>query len=61
MDPKPFYKSKTLGFSVLFVLISVANLVGFAEFDADPALVGIVEAVFFAVLRFFTSKPLGTN
>jgi len=61
MDPKPFYKSKTLGFSALFVLIAVANLAGFAEFEADPALVGLVEAVIFAALRFFTSKPLGAN
>lgn len=56
MEQKPFYLSKTLWFSALFVLISGANLVGFANFEPDPALVGIVEAVIFAVLRFVTSK-----
>lgn len=55
---KPVWKSKTVGFSLLFILISIANLVGFADFEADPALVMLLEAVVFAVVRYKTYLPI---
>ena len=61
MATKNWYKSKTLWFSTLFILVSLASLAGFADFEPDPALVGLFEALVFAVLRFKTNRPVGPS
>jgi hypothetical protein len=58
MGVKEFWKSKTLWFNVLAVLVFVASQFGFADFSPDPNVLAIVAAVVNLVLRFFTTKSV---
>ena len=56
---KKFYASKTLWFSVLFALVNLAGLFGYAEFvpgDDLAQYVSVGVAVVMALLRAFTNK-----
>ena len=64
---KEWYKSKTLWFGVLTVVVGVATAFGFAEFSPDPeqakligSIVTIAVGVINVVLRkYFTDTKLG--
>ena len=63
MDPnqKPWYASKTLWFNILFGLVAVAGLFGFADFEPTPQvteIVAIVVAVINMILRLVTKKAI---
>jgi len=58
MNKKP-WESKTLWFFVLYALVSVAGLLGFADWtpSGDEAeIVGVLVAVVGIVLRFWTNR-----
>jgi hypothetical protein len=58
---KKFYKSKTVWFALLFGLVNVAGLVGYADYSPGTDVVEIVNVVVAAVtllLRFVTKEPL---
>lgn len=58
---KPFWKSKTLWFNLLFLVVYVAQQYGFAEFipsdDVQNIAIGLV-AVINIVLRIITKEPV---
>lgn len=60
---KAWYQSKTVWFNVLFGLVSLASLFGYADFTPDPNVatgVALLGAVVNFVLRiWFTSGPVG--
>ena len=61
MTKKP-WKSKTFGFGLLYIVISVAGLLGFGEFQPSPELVeigGVVTGVIVILLRLITKQPIG--
>ena len=63
MEAKKWYKSKTLWFNGLTLLVVVASGLGFASFQPDPEVQAIgagVVALINLVLRVvFTSQPVG--
>lgn len=63
MEPKAWYASKTVWFNLLALLVSVALAFGFGEFKADPAVeqaAFVIVTVVNLVLRFMTTRPIGT-
>lgn len=56
--PKPFWKSKTVLFNVVAVLVFVVSAFGYASFTPDPEVMALVAAVLNVVLRFWTSQPI---
>jgi len=59
---KMWYESKTVWFNVLYGVIAVAGLAGFAEFvptDNSVEIVGVLIAGINIVLRFMTNKEIG--
>lgn len=59
--PKKWYQSKTLWFAILFGIVQVAGLFGYADYtpSGDVAeIVGIVVSVIMIVLRFLTKQPV---
>ena len=61
---KPFYKSKTFWFNVLFLVVSIAEAFGYADFvpggDVQNLAVGLI-AVVNILLRFVTREPIHTS
>ena len=58
---KKWYKSKTLWFGVLFGLVSIAGLFGFAEYEPTAEVtqvIGIVVAIGTVILRALTDTKL---
>jgi len=58
---KEFYKSKTVYFGALFIIIAIANFFGFAEFQPSAEVSRISEVligVIIIALRFKTDKPV---
>lgn len=56
---KKWYASKTLWFSILFALVNLAGVFGFAEFvpgDDVSQYVSVGVSVVVALLRFVTDK-----
>jgi len=61
MNMKEWYKSKTVWFGVLWVVIAIANLFGFQSFQPDDGVLKIGELVGgigIIVLRFVTKEPI---
>ena len=61
MDVKKWYASKTFWFAVLFGVVQLAGLFGFASYEpsADVAqVVSLVGAVVMLVLRLVTNKGI---
>lgn len=55
---------KTVGFAVLFGLIHIAGLVGYADYtpSTDVAeIVGIITSIVVVALRYVTTTPLGKS
>jgi hypothetical protein len=57
VKPKSLLKSKTFYFGLLMVLVAIANMFGFADFQPSNTLVGLVGVVTI-VLRLFTKAPI---
>lgn len=58
---KRFYKSKTLWFNALVLLVAVAGVFGFGEFNPTSEMIEIVSVVVAAiniVLRLVTNQSL---
>ena len=58
---KKFYESKTFWFAILFGLVSVAGLFGYADYTPGSdtvEIVNVVVAVIVIVLRFVTDKKI---
>ena len=58
---KKFYESKTFWFAILFGLVHVAGLVGFADYTPSEdvsEIVNVVGAAIFLVLRLVTNKGI---
>ena len=47
-------KSKTVIFNVLFILVLIANSLGFSEFEPD----GTIAVIGNLIIRLMTTKPL---
>jgi len=65
MAPKSWYKSKTVWFAVLTVLIGIAGAFGFGEFAPDASTMQVIETVTLVVvglgnllLRYLTKEPI---
>lgn len=65
MTPKNWYKSKTVWFAVLTVLIGIAGAFGFGEFVPDASTAEIIQTVILVVvglanilLRYLTKEPI---
>ena len=61
MEAKEFWKSKTLWFNVLAIIVLVANAFGFVEFTPDPEANDIALFIILGanlVLRYATKVPL---
>jgi len=65
MTPKSWYKSKTVWFAVLTVLIGIAGAFGFGEFAPDASTMQVIETVTLVVvglgnllLRYLTKEPI---
>ena len=59
METKKWYASKTFWFAILFGVVQLAGLFGFADYEpsADVAqIVSLVGAAVVLVLRFLTNK-----
>jgi hypothetical protein len=64
MDVKSIFKSKTFWFGALYVVIGVAGLFGFAQFQPDPKLVDGLAAltgVIVVILRLVTKQPVSLS
>lgn len=60
---KMWYESKTLWFNILYGVIAIAGLGGFAEFmpgEDAVEIVGVLIAAINIVLRLVTNKAIGT-
>ena len=58
---KKWYESKSLWFMVLFALVQVAGLFGYADFSPESDVVEYINlgvSVIAAFLRLFTVKPI---
>jgi hypothetical protein len=55
---KEFWKSKTMWFNILAVLVFVASQVGFADFRPDADMLAVVAALVNLLLRFVTKEPV---
>ena len=58
---KEFFKSKTFWFGALWVVVGIANLFGFADFQPDTItndITEIVSGLIIIVLRFKTTQPV---
>jgi hypothetical protein len=55
---KEFWKSRTLWFNVLAVIVFVASQFGFADFQPDADLLAIIAAIVNLLLRLLTRQPL---
>ena len=58
---KEFYKSKTFWFGALWVVLGVAGLFGYADFEPSSDLeqiMEIVNGVLVILLRFLTNKGI---
>jgi len=58
---KKWYQSKTLWFSVLFAIVNIAGIFGFADFvpgDDVAQYVNVGVSVIVALLRVFTSEAV---
>ena len=63
MLDKDLWKSKTLWFNVLALLVIVGGAYGFGEFEGDPKLAeyaAVVVTIINLLLRFVTKQPLKT-
>ena len=65
MTPKSWYKSRTVWFAVLTVLIGIAGAFGFGEFAPDASTMQVIETVTLVVvglgnllLRYLTKEPI---
>ena len=65
MAPKSWYKSKTVWFAVLTVLIGIAGAFGFGEFAPDASTMQVIETVILVLvglgnilLRYLTKEPI---
>ena len=61
MDPKSIFTSKTFWFAVLYGVVNLAGLVGFADFtpsDDIAEIVGILASAGAILLRFVTRQPV---
>ena len=58
MDGKPVVKSRTIWFNVLAVVVLIANMFGFGEFELDAEVIAGVTAIVNFLLRFITKEPL---
>jgi len=57
-EVKPFWKSKTIWFNVLAVIVVIAGIVGFDEFTPDPQLLSLAAVIGNIILRFATGQPI---
>jgi len=58
---KPWYKSKTIWFFLLFLAVSVANLFGYSAYSPDPQtqeIINIAVAIVGIILRAVSSKGI---
>ena len=65
MAGKPWYKSKTIWFSVIYVLVAIAGIFGYNQFEPAPELVTgvgaalvIIKLILDLVLRSKTVEPI---
>ena len=61
MKAKALLSSKVFWFNLLFILVAIAGLFGYQDFQPDPKVVEGVGALVLIgniVLRLFTSKPI---
>ena len=61
MFPKDFWRSKTFWFFLLYLVVSVAGVFGFAGFQPtvdQQEILGIIVAIVGIVLRFLTKEPV---
>jgi len=61
MKAKSLLSSKTFWFNILFVIVAIAGLFGFNDFQPDAKVVEGVGALVLIgniILRLFTSKPI---
>jgi hypothetical protein len=60
MTKSPF-KSKTFWFAILFGLVQIAGLVGFADYQPTEdvvQIIGVLTAMVMLALRFVTNKAI---
>jgi predicted negative regulator of RcsB-dependent stress response len=55
---KPFWKSRTIWFNVVAIVVVIAGIFGYAEFEADPQLVTLAAVIGNLILRFMTGEPI---
>ena len=58
---KKWYQSKTIWFSILYGIVNIAGIFGFANFNPDPQVVsgvGLGVAIIIYVLRLMTGKKI---
>ena len=58
---KKFYESKTFWFSVVYAIVSIAGLFGYADFTPSTDVAEIVQlsgAIIMLVLRLMTNKGI---
>lgn len=57
-DVKAWYASKTIWFGLLFVVVAIANAIGFGEYEPPTWLNSLIAGVGILALRIKTDKPL---
>ena len=55
---KPFWQSKTIWFNLVAVIVVIAGIFGYAEFEADPQLITLVTVLANIAFRFVTKQPI---
>lgn len=61
MDSKPWWQSKTVWFGLLMVLVSIANLFGYADWQPTQEELAVILGVVGLVqilLRLVTKQPI---